>query len=71
MTISRAVDGLVEEEQLARKLKMYLMKRYSGATLKVIGEPFGLEESAVSQVSRRFDSLASDDKTAQKMLNLC
>lgn len=52
-------------------MKLYLMKRYSGATLKAIGEPFGLGESAVSQVCRRFDVLVKEDKGIRNKLRLC
>ena len=47
------------------------MKRYSGATLKAIGEPFGLGESAVSQVCGRFDVLVGEDGCILSRLNIC
>jgi len=69
--ISSVVDHHVDDHKLARKMKLYLMKRYSGATLKAIGEPFGLGESAVSQVCRRFDVLVKEDKGIRNKLRLC
>ncbi|VFQ45098.1 trp repressor/replication initiator [Desulfoluna butyratoxydans] len=69
--ISSVVDDHVEDVKLARKMKIYLMKRYSGATLKAIGEPFGLSESAVSQVCGRFDVLSNEDRSVQQCLNTC
>jgi len=69
--ISSVVDDHVDDVKLARKMKIYLMKRYSGATLKAIGEPFGLGESAVSQVCGRFDVLVGEDKYVLSCLNMC
>jgi putative transposase len=49
--VNKAMAG---DEQLKRKMSLYLCHRYSGARLKEIGVRFGIGESAVSQESRRF-----------------
>ncbi|MCP4752084.1 MAG: hypothetical protein GY866_14405 [Proteobacteria bacterium] len=67
--IASIVDGLVDNEKFARKLKIYLMKRFSGATLRAIGDSFGLGISAVSQICRRLETQAGDDRQTTKLLN--
>lgn len=70
MSISSVVDDHVVDHKLARKMKLYLMKRFSGASLKAIGDPFGLSESAVSQVCRRFGVLVKENKGVGTKLRL-
>lgn len=41
---------------LAKRAALYLSHRYSGRSLREIGERFGIGESAVSQASRRFEA---------------
>lgn len=61
---------------LARKAAIYLSHRYSGRSLREIGEQFGIGESAISQASRRFESDIKTNSTlrslerVQKALNL-
>lgn len=71
VSISSVVDGHVTAHKLARKMKLYLMKRYSGSTLKAVGEPYGLGESAVSLVRRRFGVLVKENKGIGNKLRLC
>lgn len=40
---------------------VYLCHRYSGLCLKEIGSYFGISESAVSQISRRFEQILDKD----------
>lgn len=44
------------EPELARKAALLISHRYSGRSLREIGEHFGIGESAVSQASRRFEA---------------
>jgi len=44
---------LTEDEDLARKIKMYLCQRYTGKKSKDIGLHFSIGESGVSQACRR------------------
>jgi hypothetical protein len=53
--IDAIVEGIVREDpKLVRNLKIYFDQKYSGTTLKLIGHRFGIGESVVSQVCRRF-----------------
>jgi len=45
----------------ARKAAIYLSHKFSGLSLKEIGRQFGIRESAVSQASRRFESVLSEN----------
>jgi putative transposase len=47
---------------------IYLCHKYSGARLKEIGERFGVGESAVSQISKRFVQKMNDDAEIKKMI---
>ena len=64
--ILNAVRETMTDEKTARKSSIYLAHRYSGARLKELGAYFGLSESGVSQLSRRFESWM-DEKDAVKM----
>ena len=58
------LDTIIEESkkefggkpELAKKAALYLSHRYSGRSLREIGERFDIGESAVSQASRRFEA---------------
>jgi putative transposase len=56
------------EEHAADKVIIYLCHKYSGARLKEIGERFGVGESAVSQISKRFVQKKNDDAEIKKMI---
>ena len=57
---------------LRKRASLYLAHRYSGLPLKEIAEPFAVGESAVSQVSRRFEEAVASDKTLRKRIyRLC
>jgi putative transposase len=56
------------EEHAADKVIIYLCHKYSGARLKEIGERFGVGESAVSQISKRFVQKMNDDAEIKKMI---
>lgn len=64
--ILEAVDNLFGGSRASKNATIYLCHKYSGAGLKVIGEMFGVKESAVSQASRRFAQVLERDK---KMLD--
>ncbi len=51
---------------LARKAAIYLGHRYSGRSLKEIGERLSIGESAVSQASRRFEAELKESRTLRK-----
>jgi hypothetical protein len=75
--ITQAVQGVINKEKEAIKASIYLCHKYSGATLKEIGRRFGIGESAVSQVSRRFAQAMNDNANLdeaiiklKEMLNL-
>jgi putative transposase len=56
------------EERMADKAIIYLCQKYSGARLREIGERFGLGESAVSQISKRFEGKMNEDAEIKKMI---
>jgi putative transposase len=60
---------LTGQDKLARKIAIYLCHHLTGATLKQIGERFGLQESAVSQVSRRLDNKLAENKSLAKRVS--
>jgi len=55
-----------DKPEHARKVAIYLSHRFSGLSLKEIGKHFGIRESAVSQASRRFESVLSEDARLRK-----
>lgn len=62
-TIVQAVKGLIgEPTRLTEKASIYLCHKYSGAKLREIGDCFGIGQSAVTQVSRRFAKQVESDK---------
>jgi hypothetical protein len=63
------VDALFNNvPKVARNVKMYLGCRYSGKTLKDIGQHFGIGESGVSQASRRIADKIDKDKKLKKRI---
>jgi len=67
------IDAAVERSagdgpQLVRNLKIYFSQKYSGAPLRAIGQRFGIGESAVSQVCRRFDKRKADSAGLSKIM---
>lgn len=50
------------------KAIIYLCHRYSGARLKEIGDRFGVGESAVSQISKRFEQKITNDAEIRKII---
>jgi putative transposase len=57
-----------DKPELARKAAIYLSHRYSGRSLREIGERFAVGESAVSQASRRFESGLKESPALRKMV---
>ena len=69
---------LKDRQEHIRNAALYLSHKFSGLLLKEIGLQFGVGESAVSQTSRRFEAILSEDtrlkKSVEKVresLNLC
>ena len=58
-----------EQARLAGKLTLYIYHRYSGMSLKVIGEHFGVGDSAVYQASKRLMAESSSDEELRQILN--
>ncbi len=68
--ITRGVEAeLGKNRVLSKKAAIYLCHRTSGRTLREIGGHFGIGESAVSQISRRFTALLDKDKKLNKKIN--
>lgn len=76
--IVKETESLINNDgNLSRKAALYISHRYSGRSLKEIGQYFGLTESGVTQSSRRFEiklkndrKLSRDIKLIKKELNL-
>ena len=72
----RAVIGAVSSElnddsRMTKKMSIYLCHRFSGHSLKEIGENFGIGESAVSETSNRFaEILHADQRLAETVARL-
>ena len=58
----------MRQARLAGKTCIYLCHKYSGAKLKEIGELFGIGQSAVTQVSRRFSKQMDNDRTLRELV---
>lgn len=56
------------EERTVDKAIIYLCHKYSGARLKEIGERFGVGESAVAQISKRFERKMNEDEELKKII---
>ena len=66
-SIYREVDRLFgDQTRLSRSVKVYLAKKYTGKRLKEIGEEFGIGESGVSQICRRFSQQIEKNKNIKK-----
>ncbi len=63
----KAIFG--EDPVMSKKVSLYLCHRYSGATLKEIGDNFDIGESAVSQTSRLFSIKIDNDSKLQTKIN--
>jgi len=67
--IEATVDRLVADDaRLARNLKLYFVRKYSGTSLKAIGARYGLGESGVSQACRRIDKRQADDAALARLM---
>ena len=64
-----AVEAVTDEDpSLARNIKLYLVRRYTGEKLKDIGNHFGIGESGVSKAYRRiFEKIPDDKKLRNKI----
>jgi len=54
---------------LYRQITLYLVKRYSSLSLKEIGKIFGMDYTAVSQATRRFEDKIRKDNKIRIMVN--
>lgn len=67
--VIKEVDFIFKKDVImAKKAATYLCHRYSGRTLKEIGEYFNIGESAVSQTSKRFGLLLNKDNGLRKKI---
>ena len=62
---------LGKQPALARSIKMFLCRRYTGEKLKDIGIHFGIRESCVSHASRRIkDRMINDRKLKRNIAKI-
>ncbi len=85
LTRNRSMDQIIgtaeehiKDKAIARKICIHLCHRFSGETLRNIGERFGLSESGITQASRRMADKAENDiilgqqlKGIKEILGLC
>ena len=69
-SIERAVIKMVgRDHPLFRKICIYLSYQRSGLKLREIGKYFGMQRSAISQLSRRFGKTIKGDQELRKVLS--
>lgn len=69
-SIERAVIKRVGEgHPLFKKICIYLSYAYSGLNLREIGEYFGMQRSAISQLGRRFGEAVKGNQELRKVLS--
>ena len=69
--IYEAVENVSGDDPvLARNIKIYLVKRFTGKRLKEIGREFGIGESGVSQTCRRMEKRIEKDKELKKKISI-
>ncbi|MBI5676031.1 MAG: hypothetical protein HZC48_09445 [Nitrospirae bacterium] len=57
-----------DKPEISRKAAIYISHRYSGRTLREIGERFGVGESAVARSSGRFESELKGSRMLKKRI---
>jgi putative transposase len=67
--IIKAVERVIKEQALAKKVSICFCHRYSGARLREIGELFGLSDAAVAQASRRMRIAYEKDELLRKLFD--
>jgi hypothetical protein len=68
-SIEKAVIKIAgRDHPLFRKICIYLGYQHSGLNLREIGEYFGMQRSAISQLSRRFVEATKGDQELRKVL---
>ena len=65
-----AGDVFGRDHVLMRHASLYFSHKYSGKTLKEIGDHFGIGESGVSQASRRLSLKLNEDRNLRKNVRL-
>lgn len=69
--ISNAVEQVFNDDiKTIRNVKIFLCHKHTGEKLRTIGEQFGIGDSAVSQVCKRFRSRIDQDKRLKKKIRL-
>jgi putative transposase len=66
--ICKVETALPDNEKRARQVSIYLCHRYSGLTLRKLGEHFKVGESAISEASRRFRIRLENDAALQSIV---
>ncbi len=57
-----------DRQDIIRKAAIYISHRYSGRTLREIGQRFGVGESAVAQASSRFEAEFRKNRLLKRMV---
>ena len=61
-----------DRQDIIRKAAIYISHRYSGRTLREIGQRFGVGESAVAQASGRFEAeLRENGALKRRVTSVC
>ena len=67
---SAVEDLFMEDRAKARRVGLYLCRRYTGPKLKEIGAAYGVGESAVTQASRRVAKEMKQNASLRKSVGM-
>jgi chromosomal replication initiation ATPase DnaA len=67
---TEADEMKIGEKSLSRNVKIYLGHRYSGETLKTIGDHFGISDSAACHASKRAEKRIEQDEKLRKRVEV-
>lgn len=68
MVLDLVSVSLGKTHAFSRKASIYLCRKYTREQLTTIGYQFGISDSAVSQVCKRFKASMEDDRTLKKQI---
>ena len=61
-------QAMGNETKMTRNIKIFLCHKHTGQKLRTIGETFGIGDSAVSQVCKRFGNKLEQDRQLKKKI---
>jgi uncharacterized protein (UPF0128 family) len=67
--IDKVNNMIVENEKLARRVSIHICHKYSGAKLREIGILFDVQETAITESSRRLLLRMEEDKKLRELVS--